>query len=59
MSDIHQFEPGQELREGEVFVVTRCICGWAGSSFPASEQGYSEAMLQFEEHRFESRHQVI
>lgn len=52
---LHEFQPEEELRATDVFIRSRCSCGWEGNAFPVSEQGYGEARLEFEEHELGPR----
>ncbi|MBW3578237.1 MAG: hypothetical protein KY462_10960 [Actinobacteria bacterium] len=56
MPDVHQFDPREDIREDEVYVVARCVCGWEGNAFPQSEQGYEDAEVEFVHHQDASRH---
>lgn len=47
---LHEFQPEEEIRDTDVFVRSRCSCGWEGSAFPVSIQGYDEARLEFNDH---------
>ncbi|MDP9021756.1 MAG: hypothetical protein M3N57_03470 [Actinomycetota bacterium] len=46
----HLFRPGDDLRNGEVFVLARCSCGWEGAAYPEPDQGYADAQLEFDDH---------
>lgn len=54
----HSFEPQDEPRDGDVFVTAACACGWTGSSFATSEDGYADAQQEWEHHASASRHET-
>jgi hypothetical protein len=52
---VHEFAPGLEEREADVYVVARCVCGWEGNAHPESDDGLEEARLEYIDHE-EERH---
>lgn len=54
MAGQHAFDPAQEQREGEIFIRARCLCGWSGDAYPEHDQGYSDALRDFDGHATEA-----
>jgi hypothetical protein len=48
--EAHEFAPIVAETESSAAITARCTCGWEGGTYQAEQDGYAEAIAEFDLH---------